>query len=175
MENGKPGGPVWPKISITDASELDEREREEFGEEMLERYEAEYKSGNQSAARDALSLCAELFLVMPAWLGAIVLNAISTSEQGKPDELLGFGNEKMLARWRKESLQRRNSDILGLVDAALGPKTASEFEEIDAGTSLYFQFDGSTAQLIKFLADEYHTSVKNIEKIVYTPTGKGKK
>jgi hypothetical protein len=169
----QPGAPVRPKT--TEASELDEREREEFGEEILEGYEAEYKAGNQIAARHALLLCAELGLAMPGWLAAAVANAISISEEGKPDELLGFGNEKMLALWRKDFLERRNSDILHLVDSAFGPKTTNELDAIEEGTSLYFQFDGSKAQFIEYLADEYHTSVKNIEKIVYPPTGKAKK
>lgn len=97
---------------------------------------------------------------MPPWLATLVCKAIEDSSKGKPDDLLGFGNKKMIAQWRIAFREERNFPIL------LIPQSEAYHKERNTGVT--------KAELIRNAEKVHHTSVKNIEKIL-SPTFKAKK
>lgn len=95
---------------------------------------------------------------MPDWLAEIVSKAFASLEKGRPDDLLGLGNEKILAKWRKSNMEARNVAI------------REEFAEVTNGTEGTEHLRYLTKQkIMELLAETHHLSRKAIEKILYTP------
>jgi len=126
----------------------------------LERLQKLHKGGDRLVGRAALYCCAQFNVRMPPWLAQIVLEALRTSSAGKPDSLLGFGNERMLATWRAAHLQGRNKVIRQTYMAwpIIGPR-----EKITHG------------QLVELLASGLNLSKKGIERVLWPPTSPTRK
>lgn len=132
-----------------------ENERGEL--EGMNELEQRFSGGDTTAARDALALCALRNEVMPKWLAIELVKALELSDAGKADDVFGFGNGAMLARWRKKRLGRRDQ-LLGRVGArtakVLDAKTMQPVKRKDA---------------IATLADLFVVGPKTIEQKMYPP------
>lgn len=119
----------------------------------------EFAAGDRYAARRALVYCILNDLPLPEWLGTAILDAIRTSDRGKPDDLLGFGNERMLAKWRKGHLQARDEIIRQWFDGFEGERP-------------------SKRRFIEMMSQVWDIGPKAVEKILYgkgSPTRRVKK
>jgi hypothetical protein len=87
---------------------------------------------------------------MPEWLACLVEDAVGNALKGKPDEVLGFGNERMMSVWRKWGKRWRDDYVRKIARAWTPGRNGC-----------------STRTALKaMLAREFKTSVKNIEKII---------
>ena len=134
-------------------------------DELLNELRRAHEAGNPTSARLALEWCAGRQLVMPAWLAALVMKAIRTSDRGKPDDLLGMGNARALVTYRTLWREGRDWGIRkGTAHAA------QDHRERRTGVT--------KTQIIEATARAHNLSVKAVEKILYAkpiPTRRRKK
>ncbi|HEX6268331.1 MAG TPA: hypothetical protein VFZ81_15710 [Burkholderiales bacterium] len=135
-------------------------------EQILEAMRQGHEGGDAFSALDALRFCALSGIAMPLWLAKIVSRAIGTAETGKPDSLLGLGNERRRARWRKRFLRGRDEAMRW---------TFQHIDELLAIEGLGRKV--ARGELKASLAKTHRLSAKAVDKIVYrkSPTLTSKK